>query len=782
MGIEVFVSTQGDNRHPGTKAFPLASLERAIEVVREMPKGKESVTIYLRGGTYYLENTIQLKPEDSGREDAPLSIEAFEQEEVVISGAQVLQLNWKSYKNGIMWAKVPTHFQTDQLVVNGEPLHMARYPNYDQENPVFNGYAHDCISSERVRRWRKPEMGFFHVMHKHLWGGYHYEISGKDEQNQLILKGGWQNNRQMGWHDQYRFVEHIFEELDAPGEWYLDAQAGKLFVYPPEQTDLDSARIEATRLQHLFEIVGTEETPVQHIRIKNITFTHTRRTFMETKEPLLRSDWTIYRGGALFYSGTEYCQLTNCTFKHLGGNAVFVSSYNRYLMLKASQFSHIGANGIAFVGNPTAVRSPLFNYDERQSYEKIDKDPGPKSNQFPSECLVENCLLYKTGLIEKQTAPIQISMSFKISVRHCSIYDVPRAGINISEGTWGGHLIEYCDVFDTVLETGDHGSFNSWGRDRYWELSDVDINNLWQQSIDKYTTLPLLDAIEPTIIRYNRFRCDHGWDIDLDDGSSHYHIYSNLCLQGGIKLREGFLRICENNITVNNAIHVHVWYENSQDIIKGNIMFQPYKPIRMPLDWQKHCGINFLHQGVDSVSQHDMSDGQESLIIGDAQFFAPEQGDYTISRSSSARATGFENFPMNQFGVQIPALKKLARKPQLDQLQKKELAEQATHIRDNNIYQWQGMKIKNIVGMGEVSASGLAGETGVQILEQGTAHGIEFMDGDVILKRDNHLIISVTDLLDCEDKVDKADKKQQTFTIFRNYKEIKLNVNNNGVS
>jgi hypothetical protein len=29
-------------------------------------------------------------------------------------------------------------------------------------------------------------------------------------------------------------------------------------------------------------------------------------------------------------------------------------------------------------------------------------------------------------------------------------------------------VIEFCDVFVTVKETGDHGSFNSWGRDRYW--------------------------------------------------------------------------------------------------------------------------------------------------------------------------------------------------------------------------------------------------------------------------------------------------------------------------
>jgi hypothetical protein len=54
--------------------------------------------------------------------------------------------------------------------------------------------------------------------------------------------------------------------------------------------------------------------------------------------------------------------------------------------------------------------------------------------------------------------------------------------------------------------------------------------------------LILLDAQQTTIIRNNRFRCDHGWDVDLDDGSSNYHIYNNVMLNGGLKFREGFKR------------------------------------------------------------------------------------------------------------------------------------------------------------------------------------------------------------------------------------------------
>ena len=57
----------------------------------------------------------------------------------------------------------------------------------------------------------------------------------------------------------------------------------------------------------------------------------------------------------------------------------------------------------------------------------------------------------------------------------------------------------------------------------------------------------------PSSCANNRWRCDHGWDIDLDDGSSNYIITNNLCLRGGIKNREGYGRVVENNIMVKNG-------------------------------------------------------------------------------------------------------------------------------------------------------------------------------------------------------------------------------------
>ena len=196
----------------------------------------------------------------------------------------------------------------------------------------------------------------------------------------------------------------------------------------------------------------------------------------------------------------------------------------------------------------------------RNRLEDIDRTPGPKTDNYPADCLVDDCLIHLTGRVEKQTAGVEIDLAQGITVRHCSIYDMPRAGINIGDGCWGGHVIEFCDVFDTVKETGDHGSFNSWGRDRYWR-PDIDEVNAWVRQVPE---LPKLDVVKPIVLANNRWRCDHGWDIDLDDGSSFYIITNNLCLHGGIKNREGFGRVVENNIMVNGGYDPHVWYDEQR--------------------------------------------------------------------------------------------------------------------------------------------------------------------------------------------------------------------------
>lgn len=754
--ITLYVSPSGSDHHPGTAEKPMATLEYAWKKASRQA-GRRSITIYCEG-TNYLSAPILITNETSGTPEHPIRFSSYPGQKAVISGSRILRnLRWKEYKNGIMQAKVEEELILDQLFVNGKKQISARYPNFDPNIRIFNGYAADACSPERVKNWSNPAGGYLQAMHSREWGGYQYSIEGKDAKGELILEGGFQNNRQMGMHRTYRMVENIFEELDAEGEWYFDKETHTLYFYPPRELDLQTALFEVPQAENLFILKGKPGSPVRHVSVDHLELTQTLRTFMKTNEPLLRSDWKIYRGGALIIENAEKCSVNGCYLHDIGGNAIFFSNYNRNHRVSQNHITRIGASAVCFVGSPDAVRSPLFEYGKSQTWEQMDKGTGPLTPDYPSDCLVDDNLIHSIGETEKQGAGIQLSMSARITIRNNSIYDLPRAGINVSEGTWGGHLIEGNDVFDTVLETGDHGSFNSWGRDRYWHPD----RNVMDEFAKEHPQMIFRDATETTVIRNNRWRCDHGWDIDLDDGSSNYHIYNNLCLHGGLKLREGFARTVENNIMVNNTFHPHVWFANSHDIFRHNIVTTPYRPIQVK-EWGKETDTNFFvtKQGLEQAQKRGTD---LHSLYGDPLFIAPEKGDYRVKENSPALKTGFRNFDMEHFGVQCPHLKALAATPELPVFKIPEEKPETVQT-----YSWKGLTLKEVSTEGERSATGLDKIRGILVVQ--VEKGITALQAnDVILRINGKPVDNRTDM---ETEIRKSPEGNKFRIIFfRNQKE-----------
>ncbi|WP_428662743.1 DUF1565 domain-containing protein [Runella sp.] len=758
--VNFYVAPYGSDQNAGTVQKPFKTLTKAIKSANQAT-GK-SVKIQLRTGIYYVEKTLILNASETLF--TSLEISAFAKESVVIDGGQKLKLQWKPYQKGIFQAVVPDNISFEQLFIGGQLQHLARYPNYDVNARVFHGTAADAISPERAKTWKNPTGGYVHALHSGEWGGFHYLIKGKDEKGELKLEGGWQNNRPSPMHKQHRFVENIFEELDAPGEWYFDKSNRTLYFFPPKNSNLSTALMEVSTLKNVIELHGSAEKPMRNVQLKNLHFVHTERSFMETKEPLVRSDWTFYRGGAVLFDGTENCTITDCQFFDLGGNAIVLSNYNKQDTISGCHIHHIGASAVAFVGDPKAARSPSFRYELSIPYEKLDKTPGPQNNNFPQECTVADNLIHDVGQMEKQATGVQIELSASILVRHNSIYNTPRAGINIGDGAWGGHILEFNDVFNTVLETGDHGAFNSWGRDRFWYANRKYMDSI----VAVHPELILLDAQKQTIIRNNRFRCDHGWDIDLDDGSSNYHIYNNVCLNGGLKLREGFYRKVENNIMVNNSFHPHVWFKNSGDEFRHNIVLKKYFPIQIN-DWGHSIDQNLFPDSSSlALAQKNNTDAQST--IGDPLFANASAGNFAVLATSPALKIGFKNFSMNAFGVQKPSLKKLAQQPAIPVL----ISTQSLSGKTSTI-SFLGGTLKNVEGLGERSAYGLPNETGVIIVSPGQKSLLAtsgLLAKDVIRTADGKAVKNINELLDIYQAINWHGKID--LEIIRNQQTIKI--------
>ena len=674
------------------------------------------------GEVYRLTAPLALPREISGTQLAPTVITSTGKGKATISGARALSLNWKRFRDNV-WVSDLDGPAIDQLWADGKRQIRARYPNYNPQVIPFGGYAEDALAPERVARWGNPTGGEVHAMQVARWGSVFFRIEGKNPDNNLVLGEPAGNNRvrapenkskiadnpypavpgENQPHKTQRYVENIFEELDAPGEWFFDASAKKLYYQPAVDIDPRKARFDASALEQLIVINGSRDAPVHDILLEGLEFTHTARTVLKSRETMLRSDWAIYRSGAITLEGAERIGVLNSDFRDLGGNAVVVSGYNRTIDVSGNLFDEIGGSAIHFVGRRDAVRSPVDQYADGLPTEKLDRTPGPKTEDYPAHSTARDNLITRVGVTDKQAAGIAIDIAQDIHVANNSIYDAPRAGINIGQGNFGGHVIEFNDVFDTVLETGDHGAFNSWGRDRYWH---PDLKYMRARAAAD-PAMPFLDAVKPVILRNNRWRTDDGFDVDLDDGSSNYEIYNNVMLRGGLKLREGFRRIVRNNIIINNGLHPHVSFPKSGDVFRSNIVMGPYQPILVD-QWDDDFDSNLFANAV-ALKDAQKLGGDADSKYGDPMFVDAAKGDYRVKPNSPALAIGFKNFAMN-FGVESPRLRAIAKTPEFPELLS------GSALAPGKTYDFSGAKVKSLETLGEQSATGAPDRTGALVL------------------------------------------------------------------
>ena len=429
----IYVSSNGRIEGQEKNQIVVNSIDEALLKVLEI-RAKNidiPITIFIEPGEYRLNEPLKITPKMGN-----LKIVGVDSDQTVFKGSMILNLNWVKYTDSIWRTSIDKNEHFDQLFINGKKQILARYPNYNESGGHWQGHARDAIAPNRVKSWQNPEGAIVNAMHEGEWGGFHYIIKKVNDDGSVELSGGHQNNRPSKMHEKYRMVENVFEELDSPNEWFLDKEKNELYYWPDKMTNLNETQVEGVGSKHLIEIIGSENNPVKNISISGIGFEHTRRTIMEQYEPLLRSDWNIYRGGAIFIEGSENINIEDCEFSNLGGNVIFVSNYNRNVKISGNHIHDNGASAISFVGSASAVRSPSFQYDEFIPLSKIDTVRGPANNEYPSNCIVDDNLIYRIGRTEKQTSGVQISMAMNITVSNNSIYDVPRSGINISEGTW----------------------------------------------------------------------------------------------------------------------------------------------------------------------------------------------------------------------------------------------------------------------------------------------------------------------------------------------------------
>ncbi|OVE82723.1 hypothetical protein BVY04_00200 [bacterium M21] len=794
-GTELHISTNGDDSNPGTAQAPLRTLSKARDVARSFPRSR-SIEMILSEGSYYLNKPLVFGPEDSGSKEFSVTWRPEKGAKVRLVGGQPLHLKWRPHTDKIWKASVPEGTVIDQLFIKDKRQILARYPNYDPNERYYCGAA---STWERMAGWKNPDTAYIHALHKAKWGSGHIMLkrdgSGELYERMISIDTTTQGNRAT-LNDELRFAENVFEELDAEQEWFYDIDTHTLYYQPGSGVDLQSAKVEVISNPHLVRFEGTSDKPVKHITFEGFTVSGASPTWKMTTDHLPNGgDFVVHRGGAVTLTGTEDCVIRDCSFIELSGNAVFINGYNRRATVQDCLIKNIGANGIALCGAAETMRGEQFFTVTDETIKKgrlvrnswlapggwsappEDLTPGPKSDDYPSKCVIKGNLITISGELEKQSAGVLISLAKENSVSHNTIFNLPRAGICIQDGSWGGHMIEHNDVFDTVRETADHGPFNSWGKDRYW---------IWADHTGKHNPDAkkncLIDAMTPTHIRHNRFshpiKTTHSWGIDLDDGSTNYKIYNNLTLGCAVKLREGFYRTVENNVFIaadNNAPGKHICFNGNDDVYRKNIVVNisgrgVWRGIRHLPKEMKEMDYNCYFTpgttptfagskwGVNLVDWQKEGLGVHS-IIADPLFVNPKIGDYRVKPNSPALKLGFKNFPMDEFGVTSPDLKKLVPSRDFLTLTGSTTTQNKTISgRSGKLVQFYGGTVKNMVDEAEKSAVGIGEITGVLIMHSpdGSAlYKAGLRNGNLIISCNKTKVHTVKDLLSIANRLGK---------------------------
>lgn len=361
------------------------AIEKALQQAREDRRlnGAEDVCIRLQAGTYRLNQTITVRPEDSG-------IRIVADGNAVVSGG-VKITGWK--KQGRMYvADVPEFngrpLEFRQLWVNGRKADRARdvadfekmyrIRNIDKKNEILYvpaaavkkilGERHAemvihemwCVANLRIKgikvqgdsaavTFHQPES---HIHFMHPWP------------SPMVTKDG---------HNSAFYLTNAKSLLDTPGEWYLDTKEQKVYYIPRKGEDMAKADVEAPAVETLMKIEGTPDAPVKGITIEGVTFSYATwmrpsisghaplqaGMFMteayKVRPKIIRPNgdhkldnqgWVGRPAAAVSVRCAEDINFKGCTIEHCASTGIDFFEYTKGGSINRSTIRDVGGNGI----------------------------------------------------------------------------------------------------------------------------------------------------------------------------------------------------------------------------------------------------------------------------------------------------------------------------------------------------------------------------------------------------------------------------------------------------
>lgn len=474
-----YVSLSGSDNNCGSVQQPFATLHRARDAVREL-KGKgelhEPIDIVVDGGTYWLSETLELSPLDSGTSECPITYRAAEGETVLLSGGRLLSSPWHT-KDGKIWftdipdARTPeiknTHNKREhyelhpsywnfrQLFVDGKRATRARFPNVDAAEPFLyaTGGAHDhiqCYPSEAKALWAEAPDAQVNIVAGWRFFNQWNDIIGVDPAKDTILLGPRERHAAIK-KDNWFWVEGILQELDQLGEWYLDPDLGRLYYWPLNGKNPNNSSIIAPYLNRILYLKGDVEkdTHVEYVNIRGFDICHTTYT-------LGHIEARVHTDAAIKFNNASHCRIDGCRFENIGGYAVWLHLDSCDNVIAGNTVTHSGGGGVLATGSRFSYMDDTKVYTPGEAAAQL----APLRNSIERN-EVGHCGLirYYGGGVHLDSRPASTAMMRGNTITNNFFHHLSRNGI-FAFRNQGGNLFAYNRINEAMLTTLDGGGIH----------------------------------------------------------------------------------------------------------------------------------------------------------------------------------------------------------------------------------------------------------------------------------------------------------------------------------
>jgi hypothetical protein len=280
--ITIHVSPLGDDAGDGSASRPFKTLTRAQGAARGA-NADADVVVELADGIYRLDEPLHFRASDGGQAGTHVVWQAAQGASPVIAGS-VSVAGWKLHDQAhhIYVADIPVGMDSRQVWVNDRLAKPASIElnrasvSFDAEGMTINDPKFDYLAAlPAPHRLEVQSTGWFTNRMSPV-----QSIVGR---KLVMQQPAWDNNTwgydtlhaPVGQETAHLFLNNSLAFLRQPGQFYIDPDAGKLYLRPEAGASIESMRVEVPRLQYLIAIGGTHERPLRDLAFRGIRFSYT---------------------------------------------------------------------------------------------------------------------------------------------------------------------------------------------------------------------------------------------------------------------------------------------------------------------------------------------------------------------------------------------------------------------------------------------------------------------------------------------------------------------------